>query len=420
MKVVLINKSDRRGGAAVVTSRLLDALRAEGVDARMLVAEKLGDSPYVEVCAPGWKLKEEFLAERLNIFLANGLSRKTLFQIDTGAKGVAVSRHPLVREADAVLLNWVNQGMVSLDEVGRLAREGKKMVWTMHDLWCMTGICHHTSGCDRYTKSCGRCHLLGRMKRDNDLSRRVMAHKHALYSGADIHFVAVSNWLGGKAAGSSLLSDMPVSVIPNAFPLNADAERISAMTRVGEDGNGKLRILMGAARLDDPVKWLPAFREATKVLASRWPGLAGRAQVVTFGGVKDPSQLEGFGITHTHLGTVDGDKALAELYGTAAAVVSTSHYETLPGTLIEGQAYGAIPVSLDRGGQPDIIEHRETGYLAEYSPELNVAAFRIAEGLHWALENVGPEIRGRMHRSVRERFGARSVARKYIRLLERM
>ena len=44
-KILIINKSDSTGGAAVVSRRLMEALRAEGADARMLVVEKLTDSP---------------------------------------------------------------------------------------------------------------------------------------------------------------------------------------------------------------------------------------------------------------------------------------------------------------------------------------------------------------------------------------
>lgn len=40
MKIALICKSDSTGGAAVVTFRLMNALRANGMDARMIVTEK--------------------------------------------------------------------------------------------------------------------------------------------------------------------------------------------------------------------------------------------------------------------------------------------------------------------------------------------------------------------------------------------
>ena len=51
MRVVIISRSDQTGGAAVVSHRLMLALRAEGVDARMLVCEKVTDSPFVELAA---------------------------------------------------------------------------------------------------------------------------------------------------------------------------------------------------------------------------------------------------------------------------------------------------------------------------------------------------------------------------------
>ncbi len=47
MKIALICKSDSTGGAAVVTFRLMNALRANGMDARMIVTEKKSGSPHV-------------------------------------------------------------------------------------------------------------------------------------------------------------------------------------------------------------------------------------------------------------------------------------------------------------------------------------------------------------------------------------
>lgn len=48
MKIALINKSDTTGGAAVVTYRLMQALRDAGADARMLVLEKQQDDQWVK------------------------------------------------------------------------------------------------------------------------------------------------------------------------------------------------------------------------------------------------------------------------------------------------------------------------------------------------------------------------------------
>ena len=47
------------------------------------------------------------------------------------------------KEADVIHLHWVNQGLLSLNDIKKMTQSGKPMVWTMHDMWACTGICHH-------------------------------------------------------------------------------------------------------------------------------------------------------------------------------------------------------------------------------------------------------------------------------------
>ena len=177
MKVVLINHSDTLGGASVVTARLASALRAEGVDARMLVVRRrAAESPYVAEAAPRLLSKACFMVEEGMTWLDNGLHRRNLFSLDAARAGLPLHRHPWVREADVVCLNWVNQGMLSLRGVERIAATGKPVVWTMHDMWNLTGICHHAQECRGYFEQCGHCQFLtGRSARD--LSRSIWKKK---------------------------------------------------------------------------------------------------------------------------------------------------------------------------------------------------------------------------------------------------
>ena len=427
MKVVIVNKSDSTGGAAVVSRRLAEALRECGVEVRMLVAEKNTDSRFVELAASSLRLKQSFLAERLKIFLANGLDRETLFKIDTASDGVPLHRHPAVREADVVCLNWVNQGLLSLKGLEKIFRLGKPVVWTMHDMWNFTGICHHAGTCPNYIAGdngparghCGDCPLMKAKAAPGDLSHRILDQKAKIYGkySRRLTFVAVSNWLAGLARRSTLLERQRIEVIPNAFPF--PAESAADKRRERRRGNdGKFRIVMGAARLDDPVKGLPILVEATKRLAALYPDLADKSELVTFGNVKNPDALQGIAIAHRHLGLVSGEDKIKEIYEECDAVVSTSLYETLPGTLVEGLAYGCVPVCFNRGGQSDIVDHLSTGYIASWSDDLDEAATRIAEGLSWAARThaENPDLRPRMEASARERFSALAVARKYIAL----
>ncbi len=418
MKIALICKSDSTGGAAVVTFRLMNALRANGMDARMIVTEKKSGSPHVIEAASQNKSLVPFLAERLRIFAGNGFNRKTLFRIDTASDGLPLHRIPFVREADVICLNWVNQGVVSLKGIRKLAALGKPLVWTMHDMWNMTGICHHAGYCQKFLGprgECGDCPLLEHKASKNDLSHKVWQHKRNLYDSVNINFVAVSTWLADTARKSSLMHDSDISVIPNAF----DTTTISLPTKTAvSDNRDSARIIFGAARIDDPVKNHHTLVEATKILADKYPQEAKRLELVTFGSLKDPDALKGVAIRHTHLGRISPEE-IRDIYESGSVVVSTSEWETLPGTLIEGQAWGCVPVALDHGGQPDIIDHLSTGYLEPWSDNRKENALRIAEGILWGINNRNSVIQIMQH-SVIEKFAENTVAEKYIRLFRKL
>ena len=418
MKIVIINKSDSSGGAAIVSRRLMEALRDSGEDARMLVAEKLTSSPYVELAAKPSTIKRKFLLERLKIFRANGFNRKTLFKIDTAQEGLPLWKHPLVENADAILLNWVNQGMVSLKGVRKLLSLGKPVIWTMHDMWCMTGICHHAGSCDHFKRECGECPLLGKKRKINDLSRKIWGKKNKIFEKTELTknlaFVAVSTWLKERASMSSLLKEQKLEVIHNAF--NPVAMRGADLYR------GKTRILFGAARIDDPIKGLDTLREMAGLLKTTYPEVAARLEIAFFGSKKNPSVLDNFPLPVVELGVLQGDEEVSKAYLDSDIVISASYYETLPGTLVEAQAYGCIPVSFLHGGQKDIIDQLATGYLAVFDKDMETRARNLAEGIVWAYmilkdPKKASQIRQRMLDNVEQKFGYTAISLKYLKLI---
>ncbi len=399
MKIVIINHSDTLGGASVVSMRLMEALRKSGHDARMLVSRKLSDNPYVEECGRNLRGKFCFLAEHARIYMSCGFNRRNLFKISIANVGLPLSQHHLVRNADVVMLNWVNQGMLSLREIGRIAAS-KPVIWTMHDMWCMTGVCHHAGYCLRFGGQCGYCPLIRKGASFKDLSRNTWLRKHELNSRYSIHYVAVSRWLAARAKESSLLSGAHVEVIPNAFPTE---EFPAARKRTP----GIMRIVMGAARLDDPIKNLPAAIEALNIVAEKRPD---GIEAVFFGEIRDPSLLERLRMPFRHLGTVRDTPTLARLYGDSKVVLSTSLYETLPGTVIEGMSAGCVAVTTDAGGQADIVDHLQTGYIA-HSGDVE----DIAQGILWALDaDIEPM---QQHSAIERKFSSHNVAMKYVELI---
>lgn len=407
MKIAIINKSDLNGGAAVVSFRLMNALRTHGIDAKMLVTEKLGNDDNVVCYANACKDRYAFLAERLQIFLRNGMSRENLFKVDTADYGRDISTHPVVQEADVIMLNWINQGAVSLDCVEKLCGTGKPIIWTMHDMWECTGICHHAYECDRYKLSCGKCMYLKSAAR-NDLSHRTWLKKKAVFAAPNLHFVAVSNWLAGKCKESGLLSNKNVAVIPNTIAVNEFSfdRRPNIDFEIPHD---RKVLVMGAARLDDPVKGFPLLLGSLKWLKANKPKVAEKLHLILFGSIRDASLLLEIDIPYTYLGSIN-EKQVKDVLSHADVVLSSSFYETLPGTLIEGMASGCVPVTFGNGGQGDIVDHLHTGYIAEYKSHED-----FARGIEWAV-NAGIA-RETLHNEMEKRFSPSIIVKKYFDLI---
>lgn len=413
LKVALVNHSDTLGGASVVTFRLMNALRRAGVDARMVVMTKTSDSPFVAEIGSRFAKRLRFIGECLSSACANGWNRANLFTVSPASTGFNIGEHPWVKEADVVALNWVNQGMLSLNGLERLMATGKPIVWTMHDMWPLTGVCHHSLDCDGYKHGCGRCPLLRHGHREHDASSMAAERKRKLYERHRVTFVAVSNWLRDKCSESWLLSDQDVRVIPNAFPAKTFITRPCSHAQKFDLDYSKNILLMGAARLDDPIKGLDYAIDALNSLLDNHPETASTSVAALFGALKNPEALKRLRFPYRHLGRINDSTALVSLYAAAKVVISTSICETLPGTLIEGQASGCLPVAFGNGGQCDIIDHKKNGYIAEFG-----SSDDVAEGILWALRSKID--RQELHDGVVKRFDSDIVAKKYISLFNEL
>lgn len=409
MKVVIINNSDILGGAAVVSHRLMNALRKDGVDARMLVVNKYGDDDNVTTFGSKLKAKYYFIKERLRIFISNGFSRNNLFKVSIANSGFHINNNPVIKDADIIILNWINQGVLSLKTIRKLHKLNIPIVWIMHDMWECTGICHHAYECVNYQRHCGHCVYLGSDKK-YDLSYKTLSHKKKLYHDIPVKFVAVSNWLARKCRESYLLKDYDIDVIYNAFPVDKFLYERKVNNFVPD---GVKVIVMGAARLDDPVKGFQFMIDAMIYIRDNMPELAGILHILLYGTIRDKSLLDKISVPYTFLGSIKGVEELSDIYRQSDIVLSTSLYETLPGTLIEGQASGCIPVTFGNGGQHDIVDHMKTGYIAEYK-----SARSVAEGIEWAVNN--PVDRKLLHDNVRNKFSEDAISKKYLSLFNRL
>lgn len=412
MKVLLINTSDRTGGAAVATSRLMESLNNAGVETKMLVLHKTSSAEKMIPIGKPWQRKFTFIWERLTIWTHNLFSRKNLFTVSIANTGFNITRLPEFKEADIIHLHWINQGMLSLTNLQEIKTSGKPIIWTLHDMWPCTGICHHAHTCNRFKSECKDCPFL-RFPGEKDLSNKVFRKKQRLFQNSSPEIVAVSTWLASQVAQSTLLKDKHISVIPNTLSLDEFKWLDKETCRRELALPGKYILLFGAARIDDPIKGFKTLLEAIRLLIKQQRFPVGDLHLILFGRIKYPENVLPFlPISYSDFGWVTDASLLSKLYSAADITVSASLYETFGQTLIEAQACGCLPVSFGNSGQADIIQHKENGYLVS-----NQSAESLAEGIEWGItEGQSAISKAGMRQNVLNKYSGTIVADQYIQL----
>ena len=448
MRVLIVSTSERTGGAAVAASRLLEALQRNGVKAKMLVRDKQTQNPSVVSHPRQLRLRLAFLWERFCIWLHLGLRRQRLFELDIANSGADITRLPEFLEADVIHLHWVNQGMLSLRQIRRILDSGKRVVWTMHDVWPATAICHLTLDCPVWASPSQRPPLApprageerpplspprageerpplspplascmeqgaGRpsCRLNSRLARQVWQRKQAMLQGSSpITFVACSQWLAGEARKSRLLQGQNVLSIPNPIDtsLYKPGSRRAARQSLGLPLEGKV-VLFVAQRATNPYKGMHYLAEALTLMQGDEPPLL----AVLGSQSEDLSDLlplrEGRP-GPVGLGYITDERRMVMAYQAADVFVLPSLSENLPNTIMEAMACGVPCVGFRVGGIPEEIDHLQTGYVADYKD-----AASLARGLRWVLYEADAETLSKACvQKVQRCYSQQSVARRYL------
>ena len=381
MRVLIVNTAERTGGAAIAANRLLHALNHNGVEARMLVRDRKTDSPQVTSIPPSWRLRAKFLWERGIIWLANGLSKRNLFQVDIANAGTDITRMEAFKQADVIHLHWVNQGFLSLGDMERIMASGKPVVMTMHDQWYFTGICHYSGDCDKYQTQCSHCPMLTGGGIGTDLARRVYDRKRTIYSLKPMAFVGCSRWMADLARKSPLTQSHLVTNIPNAIDTDVFTPMDQAAAREHHALPADKRLLLfGAQRITDERKGFRYLKEACEHLVQNYPEQARQMGVVVLGGdaetVKSALPLPVYTV-----GYLSNEAEIAQLYNAVDLFVTPSLQDNLPNTIVEAMSCGTPCVGFNVGGIPEMISHEQDGYVARYRDSQD-----FAHGIIWCLD----------------------------------
>jgi glycosyltransferase involved in cell wall biosynthesis len=367
MRVSLLNAL-ASGGAATATSRIAEGLRRIGVDAELLHRAKED---------PGASRFDRWFSEVAT--RVDALPLKPYRPIEGSfslnwAPDRILSRLRKI-QPDVVHLNWISGSFINVKSISEIQAP---VVWRLPDMWAMTGGCHYARECKRFQERCGKCPALD-SSLGADPSRWTWNRKASAWESDDFTVVAPSSWLAAKAQESSLLSDHRIEVIPNGL----DTDIFSPQARRSDDRHRdpKTRtILFGAPQATtDRRKGPDLLFEALDRLAEELDPQT--IELVIFG-ADAPGTQEETPFQTTYSGFIEDETTLAGLYAAADVMVVPSRYEGFGQTNAEALACGTPVVAFNATGPKDIVDHKQTGYLAEpYDPS------DLAEGIRWVLED---------------------------------
>lgn len=416
MRVVIINTSERIGGAAIAARRLMESLKNNGIKVKMLVRDKQTDELNVVKLSPSWKNIWNFFWERCVLWIINRFKKENIFAVDIANTGRDVTNLPEFKQADIIHLHWINQGMLSLKDIKEIIDSGKPIVWTMHDMWPCTGICHYARTCDYYQTHCHNCQYLYKQGGKKDISFRTFAKKEKLYKNADITFVTCSDWLRKEAEKSALLTDKQIVRIPN--PINTNLFKPKNKEEIRKKMNlplDKKLLLFGSLKITDKRKGVDYFIESCHLLVEKYPELKESLGVVVFGNQSDYYQqlipFQTFSQAY-----VASEKDIVDIYNAVDIFVVPSLEDNLPNTIMEAMACGIPCVGFDSGGIPEMIDHLHNGYVAEYK-----SAADFANGIYWTFkESEYKSLSEQAHRKVLSSYTESIIARKYIQVYNKV
>lgn len=406
MKILHISSSDSMGGAAKSAMRLHLGLLNNGINSIYFSAEKTTANKTVKAYKNGY-LKRRLLATIDSVLMLFYKNRTRDYPFTSNwfpFTGIVKEIDKI--KPDIIHIHWVGKGMIRLED---LLKFKVPILWTMHDNYVFTGGCHLVNDCINYKSECNTCPQLN-SKKTNDLSNWNFKRKQKIYNKLqNITFIAPSKWMQNLATESALLKDKSIVHLPNVidansyFPINKVSAKLSALLPPD-----KKIILFGAVSATQDVN--KGFKELMGAL-EKLPDLKDRVELCVFGAEKPETEIFSNFKTH-YTGYLNDALSKRILYSAADVVVVPSKVENLSNVIMESMACATPVVAFNVGGNSDMIEHKNNGYLAKQN-DIN----DLALGINWVLDNSDAEqLNNNAIKNSNQKFEQSVLINKYINL----
>jgi len=361
MNVLQINTSDSKGGAAKNVYRFKKHLEELGHTTSLFVGYKFSNDKNVFLINPRNTVLE-IGSKIIKRNLTGYIRRKISYLKANDIEGFEIDKlfsSQEYKKADIIHLRNLHGDYFNLKAIEKISKE-KPVVWTMHDLWAITGHCAHPFDCQKWKSGCKSCPYLNTypaIKWDN--TEYLWNKKKEIYNNSKLNIVANSLWTKKKIE-ESILKNQNIYLIYNGvdtrvfrpydkkemrqkFNLPID-KKIILFSAIG----GKKNPFKGWQYIE---KVVLHYKNDKNIL------------FLSIGGKKESQK---FVNKIRYIKYINEDSLLAQYYSAADILLYPSLADTFGLVVAESLACGTPVVAFKTGGIPEIVSHKKTGYIADY------------------------------------------------------
>ena len=378
IKVIHIHYATESGGSAAV--RIQKAFSKANIDSGIVSLESDDVEGTEKITYLGKRAR--FISRvdiRLQMYLTRN-AKKEYGLFSYPVLGTNVAKLDEVKNADIIFIHWALRGLLNLKSIKQIAALNKPVILFMHDMWFITGGCHYSFDCEKYITGCNKCPVF-LSEKINDLAAKEFGKKIKLYSKySNLYFVSPSKWLYNCVKQSLLAKNKSVFYIPNILDdtMFKPFDKNTARQILNIDA-AETVIAFGAVTVESPYKGWEYLQKALEILSHTESSQ--KITVLIFGSSYNKQIADAIPFNTKFMGYLRDEYSTSLVYNAADVFIAPSLAEAFGYVVMEALSCGTPVVGFNIGGIPDMIKHKENGYLANYKD-----AEDLANGIKFCLQ----------------------------------
>lgn len=372
MHYVVISDELLGGGASIATTRLVESYLESGLKVTRIVGSK-GASFSSNCDIISLFPNRNCILKVIRRMFPEGLFRKYLGKI------LSKNLRKILKSLRPDAINIHNIHLMSFwgwsHEIVSICQDYAPTIWTLHDLWSITGRCAYPANCKLYLSKCN--HSCPTFDEYPSLNKKLIENnwiknKKVLIDSHRLIGVTPSEWLKKKCQ-EGLWEGKPIKVIKNPCPLTKFSPSSKNQSSFKKLDNSIPTILLIAYNLHDQRKDINLAKDSLLRVKQRCNIL------LCGGGKKTINKIGNHNIID--VGFIKEQEKLIKLYCCSSIYLHLASEDNLPNTIVEALSCGLPVIARNIGGIPEIVQEGKTGWLIN-DPEPAIIAQKIDNALY--------------------------------------